>query len=319
MYKKFVPFAVFLFLFFVSFEMMKNPHALDYIGAMKKDTVTVTASKDPLYEELLQKAPEYEVKPQDARIDKVWKSIPGYNGLKVNIEQSYKKMKKHGEFRENDLVYSQVKPKVHLKSLQPEPIYKGNPDKPMVALLINVAWGNEYLEKMLPILQKHQVKATFFLEGNWVRNNEQLAKKIAEDGHEIGNHSYNHPDMSKLTTGRISEQLDKTNGQIEQTIGVKPKWFAPPSGSFRKAVIDIAAEKQMGTVMWTVDTIDWQKPAPSVLQTRVLSKIHNGAMILMHPTDPTAESLEALITKIKDKGYALGTVTELMDETRLLK
>lgn len=94
--------------------------------------------------------------------------------------------------------------------------------------------GNEYLEKMLPILQKHQVKATFFLEGNWVRNNVQLAKKIAKDGHEIGNHSYNHPDMSKLTTGRISEQLDKTNEQIEQTIGVKPKWFAPPSGSFRK-------------------------------------------------------------------------------------
>lgn len=216
MYKKFVPFAVFLFLFFVSFEMMENPHALDYIGAMKKDTVTVTASKDPLYEELLQKAPEYEVKPQNARIDKVWKRIPGYNGLKVNIEQSYKKMKKHGEFREKDLVYSQVKPSVHLESLQPEPIYKGNPDKPMVAFLINVAWGNEYLEKMLPILQKHQVKATFFLEGNWVRNNEQLAKKIAKDGHEIGNHSYNHPDMSKLTTGRISEQLDKTNEQIEQ-------------------------------------------------------------------------------------------------------
>ncbi|KAF1681191.1 polysaccharide deacetylase family protein [Bacillus sp. SKDU12] len=319
MYKKFVPFAVFLFLFFVSFEMMKSPHALDYIGAMKKDTVTVTASKDPLYEELLEKAPEYEVKPQNAVIDKVWKRIPGYNGLKVNIEQSYKKMQKHGEFREDDLVYSQVKPSIHLDSLQPEPIYKGNPDKPMVAFLINVAWGNEYLEKMLPILQKHQVKATFFLEGNWVRNNERLAKKIAEDGHEIGNHSYNHPDMSKLTTGRISEQLDKTNQQIEQTIGVKPKWFAPPSGSFRKAVVDIAAEKQMGTVMWTVDTIDWQKPAPPVLQTRVLSKIHNGAMILMHPTDSTAESLEALITKIKDKGYALGTVTELMDETRLLK
>ncbi|MCI3987697.1 polysaccharide deacetylase family protein, partial [Bacillus vallismortis] len=81
------------------------------------------------------------------------------------------------------------------------------PDKPMVSFLINVAWGNECLEKKLPILQKHQVKATFFLEGHWVRKNEQLAKKIAEDGHEIGNHSYNHPYMSKLTTERISEQL----------------------------------------------------------------------------------------------------------------
>lgn len=86
----------------------------------------------------------------------------------------------------------------------------------MVAFLINVAWGNEYLERMLPVLQKHNVEATFFLEGNWVKNNEQLAKKIAEKGHEIGNHSYNHPDMSKLTTGRISEQLDKTNEQIEK-------------------------------------------------------------------------------------------------------
>ncbi|KAA6452419.1 polysaccharide deacetylase family protein [Bacillus atrophaeus] len=319
MYKKFVPFAVFLFLFFVSFQMMENPYTLDYIGAMKKDAVTVTASRDPLYEELLQKAPQYEVKAQNARIDKIWKSIPGYNGLKVDIKKSYEQMKKNGEFQENDLVYEQVKPKIHLDSLQPEPIYKGHPDKPMVAFLINVAWGNEYLEKMLPVLQQHHVKATFFLEGNWVKNNPELAKKIANEGHEIGNHSYNHPDMSKLTTGRISEQLGKTNEQIEKTLDIKPKWFAPPSGSFRKAVVDIAAEKGMGTVMWTVDTIDWQKPAPSVLQTRVISKIHNGAMILMHPTDPTSQSLEALITKIKEKGYALGTVTELMDETRLVK
>ncbi len=126
--------------FFVSFEMLKNPYTVDYIDAMKKDAVTVSSSKDPLYEELLQKASEYEVKPQDARIDKIWKSIPGYNGLKVNVEKSYKQMKKDGEFHEDDLVYEQVKPKVHLDSLAPEPIYKGNPDKPMVAFLINVAW-----------------------------------------------------------------------------------------------------------------------------------------------------------------------------------
>ncbi|WP_395096754.1 polysaccharide deacetylase family protein [Bacillus amyloliquefaciens] len=319
MLKKFVPFAVFLFLFFVSFEMLKNPYTVDYIDAMKKDAVTVSASKDPLYEELLQKASEYEVKPQDARIDKIWKSIPGYNGLKVNVEKSYKQMKKDGEFHEDGLVYEQVKPKVHLDSLAPEPIYKGNPDKPMVAFLINVAWGNEYVEQMLPILKQHQVKATFFLEGKWLKNNQELGKKIAADGHEIGNHSYNHPDMSKLTLGSISEQLDKTNAQISETLGMKPKWFAPPSGSFRKAVVDLAAEKGMGTIMWTVDTIDWQKPSPAVLQTRVLSKIHNGAMILMHPTDPTAKSLDTLIAKIKEKGYALGSVSDLMDENRLMK
>ncbi|MDA4896539.1 hypothetical protein PFZ55_57825, partial [Streptomyces sp. MS2A] len=74
--------------------------------------------------------------------------MPGYNGLKVNIEKSYKKMKQAGEFDEKLLVYDQVKPDVHLESLKPEPIYRGHPDKPMVSFIINVAWGNEYLEEM---------------------------------------------------------------------------------------------------------------------------------------------------------------------------
>lgn len=128
----------------------------------EKDAVTVAAQKDDLYQELLQKAPEYEVKAQNAKIDHIWKAMPGYNGLKVNIEKSYKKMKQAGEFDEKLLVYDQVKPDVHLESLKPEPIYRGHPDKPMVSFIINVAWGNEYLEEMLPVLQQHRIKATFF-------------------------------------------------------------------------------------------------------------------------------------------------------------
>ncbi|WFA07415.1 MULTISPECIES: polysaccharide deacetylase family protein [Bacillus] len=298
--------------------MMNHPYSLDYIDAMKKDAVTVAAQKDELYQELVQKAPEYEAKPQNAKIDKIWKAMPGYNGIKVNIEKSYKKIKEAGEFNEKLLVYDQVRPKVHLESLKPEPIYRGHPDKPMVSFLINVAWGNEHLEKMLPILNKHHVKATFFLEGKWVKNHPDLAKSIVKGGHEIGNHSYNHPDMSRLTRERISEQLRMTNEQIKETLGVKPKWFAPPSGSFRKEVVDQAHQMGMGTVMWTVDTIDWQKPQPAVLQQRVLSKVHNGAMILMHPTDPTAKSLDALIQNLHEKGYHIGTVSQLLNEKRLL-
>ncbi|MEK5502085.1 polysaccharide deacetylase family protein [Bacillus sp. FSL M8-0168] len=318
MKRKFVPFAVFFFLLLVSYQVMNHPYSLDYIDAMTKDAATVAAQKDELYQELLQKAPEYEVKAQNAKIDRIWKAMPGYNGLKVNIEKSYKKMKRSGTFDEKLLVYDQVKPEVRLESLKPEPIYRGHPDKPMVSFLINVAWGNEHLTKMLPVLKENDVKATFFLEGRWVKNHPELAKTIVRDGHEIGNHSYNHPDMSKLTSERISEQLRLTNRQIKETIGVEPKWFAPPSGSFRKEVVDQARKMGMGTVMWTVDTIDWQKPQPAVLQHRVLSKVHNGAMILMHPTDPTAKSLGILIQKLKEKGYHIGTVSQLLNEKRLV-
>ncbi|MGE6631453.1 polysaccharide deacetylase family protein [Bacillus sp. NPDC077027] len=295
---------------------MKQPATLTYIESMKEQTVPASASKDALYKEIESKSSDYEVKAQNAKIDKVWKKIPGLNGRTVDIEKSYEQMKKSATFDEKLLVFQESKPNVHLKDLGAEPIYKGHSDKKMNAFLINVAWGDEYLIVMLDTLKKHQVKATFFLEGKWVKNRSELAKKIVADGHEIGNHSYNHPDMRTLTRERAQEQLMKTNRQIEESLGKKPKWFAPPSGSFKQETVKLAAQQGMETIMWTVDTIDWQKPSPQVLQNRVLGKIHNGAMILMHPTDSTAKSLDALILGIKKRGFELGTVSELLSEKR---
>ena len=81
--------------------------------------------------------------------------------------------------------------------LDPQPIYRGNPEKPMVALLINVAWGNEYIPKILKTLNDHEAKATFFLDGSWGKKNPDLALMIYEEGHEIGNHAYSHPDLKQ--------------------------------------------------------------------------------------------------------------------------
>ena len=189
----------------------------------------------------------------------------------------------------------------------------------MVSFLINVAWGNEYLQDMLAVLKKQHVKATFFLEGRWTKNNPELAKMIYEEGHEIGNHSYSHPNMQTLSTQATREELRKTNEVIEAVTGVKSIWFAPPSGSFRDETVALAREQGMGTVMWSVDTIDWQKPSPELLQQRVLSKLHPGAFILMHPTESTAQSLETLIINIKRKGLHLVTVSEAVDEKRIEK
>jgi probable sporulation protein (polysaccharide deacetylase family) len=298
---------------------VNNPLVDTYVASLKGNVVTVGKQENPLYQSIIKNASTYEIPPSNAKIDEVWKAIPGYNGLTVDIEASYKNMKKNGTFDEKKLVYKQTKPSVHLQDLSPSPIYRGHPDKPMVSFIINVAWGNEYLPEMLAALKKHQVKASFFLEGRWVKNNPDLAKMIVSAGHEVGNHSYTHPDMKRITAAQTREQLLKTNEVIEAATGNKTIWFAPPSGSYRDETIKIAAEFKMKTVMWTVDTIDWQKPTPDQLINRVISKIDNGFMVLMHPTAPTAKSLDRLITLIEDKGLKIGTVSDLMSEQRIMK
>lgn len=301
----------------LSWIIVQNPYTKEYLSQLTNHSLVVSKQEDELLMMIQSSAKKYEVKPQDARIDRVWKAVPGYNGVVVDVNASYEAMKKKGKFDDKLLVFKQVPPKKHLTDLEPVPIYRAHPEKPVVSLLINVAWGNEYLQDMLAVLNKQHVKATFFLEGRWTKNNPELAKMIAEEGHEIGNHSYTHPNMQTLSTQASQEEIRKTNEIIEAVTGKKVRWFAPPSGSFRDETVTLAAKQGMGTVMWSVDTIDWQKPSPEVLIQRVLSKLHPGAFILMHPTESTAQSLETLIINIKKKDLHVVTVTEAVDEKRI--
>ncbi|NHC41812.1 polysaccharide deacetylase family protein [Bacillus sp. MM2020_1] len=296
---------------------VSNPFVSKYLLLKKETALPAAKESDPLYQSIIKKAPTYEIPPIDATNDRVWKAIPGYNGREVDIPASYKNMKQKGVFNEKRLIFTQTKPKVHLSDLPPAPIYKGNPNKPMVTFIINVAWGNEYLSEMLATLKKHNISVSFFLEGNWVKKNPDLAKMIVSSGHEVGNHSYSHPDMKQLTSVSAREQIVKTNEIIEAATGKKCVWFAPPSGSYRDETIKVASELKMKTVMWTVDTVDWRKPSADVLVNRVMSKINNGSMVLMHPTESTAKSLDRLITQIKQKNLEIGTVSELMSEERV--
>lgn len=306
-------------IFLVAWIAVNNPFVNKYVTSIKDSALPAVKQTDPLYQSIKKNASTYEIPPSDARVDKIWKAIPGYNGRKVDITASYNNMKNKGVFDEKKLVFTQIQPKVHLDDLPPSPIYKGHSDKPMVSFIINVAWGNEYLSEMLATLKKHNISTSFFLEGNWVKKNPELAKMIVSAGHEIGNHSYSHPDMKRLTAGQAREQMIRTNEVIEAATGAKCVWFAPPSGSYRDETVRIAAELNMKTVMWTVDTVDWQKPSPDVLINRVMTKINNGSMVLMHPTDSTAKSLDRLITLIEQKNLKIGTVSELMDEERMEK
>ena len=296
-----------------------NPYKAMSKGFNVRDTITTSSemNKDDLYRKIQVFSEQHEIEPIDAKIDRVWKAIPGYNGLGINMKASYNKMKADGEFDKSKIVYEEIPPTIHLDDLESEPIYRGNPQKPMVAFLINVAWGNEYIPEILKVLNEHQTKATFFFDGSWAKKNPDLAKMIQEAGHEIGNHAYSHPDLKQRSVAQTKEELQKTNDVIKATLGITPKWFAPPSGSFNEATIQVADQLDMKTILWTVDTVDWKKPATSEMVGRVVSKVENGSLVLMHPTKPTAEGMERMITDIKAKGLQLGTVSDLLSEKRV--
>lgn len=277
----------------------------------------MTVNKDEsLLATIKEKSQEYQEDPQDAYIDDVWKKTPGRNGRKVNVMKSYEKMAPKRQFDSSMIVFDSISPKVSLHDLPASPIYRGHPEKDMVALLINVSWGSEHLPAMLKTLKEHNTKATFFIEGQWAMENKGTVKMIAEQGHLIGNHAFNHPDMAKMTDKQIKEQITKTNDILEAIIGESPQWFAPPSGSYNDAVVRIADEEEMETILWTVDTIDWQNPSVSVMMDRVMNKVHPGATVLMHPTPVVAQGLDRLITEINQKEYRLHTIEQLLKETR---
>ncbi|MGM0470670.1 MAG: polysaccharide deacetylase family protein [Bacillota bacterium] len=194
------------------------------------------------------------------------------------------------------------------------PYYHGPEDKERIALTINVAWGEEYLPDMLATLEDKDVQATFFFLGRWVKKFPELTKQIAKRGHEVGNHGYYHDHPNQLSTAGLTKMIKQNEELLVETTGYQPDLFAPPYGEYNEQVVEVAADLGYKTILWTADTIDWQRPAPEVIIKRVVTKASNGGIVLMHPTEPTAQALGEMIDRLESEGYQLVTVSELLAE-----
>ena len=204
-------FTIFLCILILGFAgaRLSFSGVLPWVKTRDSDTRPLKTINLELFNAISEYGEQNRVEPIDAKIDRVWKAIPGYNGLAVDIDASYEQMEAEGIFDEKKIVYKEIPPNIHLDDLDPEPIYRGNPQKPMVAFLINVAWGNEYIPPILKTLEDHQIRSTFFFDGGWVTKNPDLTQLIWEAGHEIGNHAYSHPDLSKYSVPQIKEEIDR--------------------------------------------------------------------------------------------------------------
>jgi probable sporulation protein (polysaccharide deacetylase family) len=189
------------------------------------------------------------------------------------------------------------------------PIYKGSADQNNVSFAINVDWGEEYIPKMLAIFEENEIKCTFFLTGRWVENNKDLAKAIKDKGHEIGNHAYSHTSPNSLSKAKNADEITKTATAIKEATGVNTALYAPPSGECEEQVLAAALETGHHTILWSVDTIDWQKPSPETIISRVIVKAESGSIILMHPTENTVSALSTLISELNKKNLEIVPVS----------
>ncbi|CCO09414.1 polysaccharide deacetylase family protein [Desulforamulus hydrothermalis] len=192
------------------------------------------------------------------------------------------------------------------------PVYRGSDREKKIALTCNVFWGEEYIPRMLEVLADHQVKITFFVGGTWVRDFPDLLQKIDAAGHEIGSHGYSHPHPDRLSKAGNLQDMQRAEKLIYDTIHKRPRLYAPPYGERGPAVLKAAEEQGYTFILWSIDTIDWQRPAPHVMVRRVVEKAHNGAIVLMHPTAPTVKALPEIIKLLKKEGYQFVTVGELI-------
>ena len=193
------------------------------------------------------------------------------------------------------------------------PIYSVKIEEAKVALTINCAWNADDIDKILEVLEKEQVKATFFMVGEWIEKNEESAKKIFNAGHELANHSYSHPHVNNIGYDKNSEQISKCSELIQKITGKPSTLYRGPYGEYNNTVIQSAKDNNHQTIQWSIDSLDYKSLTGEQMWERIEPKLQNGSIILMHNgTENTANSLEFLITNIKNKGYKLVTVSDLI-------
>ena len=195
------------------------------------------------------------------------------------------------------------------------PIYRVQSDKKEVAISFDAAWGNEETEQLLDILDEHDVKATFFLVGDWVDKYPDDVKNIAAHGHDIGNHSDTHPHLPQLSTENATSEIQRCNEKIEALTGSAPTLFRPPYGDYNNSVVSAVKSLGMYCVQWDVDSLDWKDPSPEQLCQNVLGKVRDGSIVLMHNgAKNTPAALPSIIEGIKDKGFEIVLIKDLIPE-----
>lgn len=193
------------------------------------------------------------------------------------------------------------------------PIYSVNRNDKKIALTFDAAWGNSDTQFLIDTLGKLNVKATFFVTGEWVDKYPDDVKAFFDAGHEIANHSDSHPHPNELSINELIEDTKSCSNKIKKVTGTLPKLYRAPYGEYNDTVVSTINGMDMYFIQWSCDSIDWQDPTPEEMKERILNKVQNGSILLFHnDKENTANAISDIISSLQESGYEFVTVSELI-------
>lgn len=199
-------------------------------------------------------------------------------------------------------------------------VLRGSHEDMRVALTFDDGPDRRFTPQVLDVLKKHDVKATFFLMGSRIKALPDVTRRIDQEGHSIGNHTYWHPKLYRESTDRMKWEVTETDDILNEVIGYRPKLFRAPYGGLNEELVENMAEMDLTVVGWSVDSLDWMQLDAEEVQKNVLSNTQPGSIILMHSgghwtqdLTGTVKSLDQIILKLKQDGIKFVTVSELLD------
>ncbi len=193
--------------------------------------------------------------------------------------------------------------------------HSADPETRKIALTFDDGPHPSYTYRILDILDRYGVKATFFMIGTNVEYYPEVAKEVLRRGHEIGNHTYSHSRLTKMDGSTLTEELMKCEAVMEKTLGHRPTLFRPPEGVVSEAVRSCADCRGYTVVLWSVDTRDWETKETGAIVNHVMREVRPGAIVLMHDYtahSKTPEALEIVLPKLLAQGYEPVTVSRLI-------
>lgn len=194
--------------------------------------------------------------------------------------------------------------------------YAEDTQEKVLYLTFDCGFENGNTPAILDALKKHNAKAAFFVVGNYVSTSPELLKRMVEEGHIVGNHSYHHPDMSQMGKEEFKEELEELEKLYEQTTGkTMLKYYRPPQGKYSENNLKIAKELGYKTFFWSLAYVDWNvnnQPTKQEAFDKLLTRVHPGAIVLLHNTSKTnGQILDELLTKWEEMGYTFKPLSEL--------
>jgi len=239
-------------------------------------------------------------------------SALGPHAASAKIVQQYWERAKQEEYKSPEELQAQNAREIR-KGQFYRKLMRGDPNVKAVALTFDDGPHPQFTPKILAILKKYDVRATFFVVGKMAAKYPELVKMEAAAGNVVGNHTYNHVNLTRIPVSMVEQEWQRGSDIIKRILGTRPVFCRPPGGDYDKDVINSAAAHGLTTVLWTDDPGDYAKPGDKVIAERVLRRIDNGGIVLLHDgVQQTIDVLPQIIESLQKRGFKFVTVAEMI-------